>query len=470
MLLSISTTHLPATDLGYLLHKHPDRFQSFDLSFGQAHVFYPEMTERSATAVLVLDVDPVGMIREGNLAKVTGSPLANYVNDRPYVASSFMSVAISQVLGSALGGRCVQRPELVNRPLPLTARLDVLPVRLAPGMVERMFEPLGYHVKATRLPLDEQFPDWGDSPYYSVELSGNVTLAQLLTHLYVLIPVFDNEKHYYVADDELEKLLAKGAGWLATHPERETIARRYLRFRPSLYRQAIQRLAEESDPPRESEEAVQEDPRELELERALSLNEQRYAAVLEVLRSSGATSVVDLGCGEGKFLRELTRERRFKRIVGLDVSMAALENAQKRLGIETLSSTPSETERVSLMQGSLMYRDERLSGFDAAAVVEVIEHLDPTRLSALERSIFEFARPQTVALTTPNREYNVTWETLPSGQFRHGDHRFEWSRDEFQAWARRVAQTHGYQVRFEPIGPVDDTLGSPTQMGVFERD
>lgn len=468
MLLSISTTHQPATDLGYLLHKHPDRFQSFDLSFGEAHVFYPEMTEHSATAVLVLDVDPVGMIRDGHLAKSSGSPLANYVNDRPYVASSFMSVAISQVFGTAMGGRCVQRPELVSQPLPLTARIDVLPVRLAPGMVERMFEPLGYRVTAKRLPLDEQFPAWGDSPYYSVELSGTVTLAQLLTHLYVLIPVFDNEKHYYVADDELEKLLAKGAGWLAAHPERETIARRFLRFRSSLYRQAIRRLDEESDPRPESEEAVPQEAPETELE--LSLNQQRYVAVLEALRSSGAASVLDLGCGEGKFLRELVRERRFKRIVGVDVSMAALENAQQRLRIETLSSTPSETERVSLMQGSLMYRDARLADFDAAAVVEVIEHLEPSRLAGLERSIFEFARPQTVALTTPNREYNVVWETLPSGQFRHGDHRFEWSRDEFQTWARRVAQTYGYQVRFEPIGPVDETLGSPTQMGVFERD
>jgi hypothetical protein len=117
----------------------------------------------------------------------------------------------------------------------------------------------------------------------------------------------------------------------------------------------------------------------------------------------------------------------------------------------------------------LIYRDKRLAGFDAAAVVEVIEHLDPPRLAALERVLFEFARPTTVVLTTPNREYNVMWESLPAGKFRHPDHRFEWTRQEFQEWANRVAFNHGYAVRFLDVGPVDANVGAPTQMGVFER-
>ncbi|MGC3971312.1 MAG: hypothetical protein QM775_29425 [Pirellulales bacterium] len=120
-----------------------------------------------------------------------------------------------------------------------------------------------------------------------------------------------------------------------------------------------------------------------------------------------------------------------------------------------------------MLHGSLTYRDERFAGFDAAAVIEVVEHLDPPRLSAFERVLFEFARPRTVVLTTPNREYNVMWETLPAGRLRHADHRFEWTRAEFQTWATGVAVRHGYDVRFLPIGPEDALLGPPTQMAVF---
>lgn len=464
MLLTISTEHNPATDLGFLLHKHPDRFQSFDLSFGQAHVFYPEAGDDRCTACLLLDVDPVGMVR--GKRRNQGFLLGHYVNDRPYVASSFMSVAISQVFGTAMGGRCKDRPELVTIPIPLTARLDVLPVRGGEGFLHRMFEPLGYTIEAVRHPLDERFSEWGESPYYSATISGTKTLSELLTHLYVLVPVFDNEKHYFVGEDELEKLLAKGGGWLASHPEKEQITRRYLKHRSSLYRQALARLIDQEEGETVEDGRTRED-REETLERPLSLNDQRHGAVMAALRASGARSVLDLGCGEGKLLRELLQDRQFEQIVGMDVSIRSLEMAQKRLKLDRLPDR--QAERLKLIHGSLIYRDKRLEGFDAAAVVEVIEHLDPPRLSALERVLFEFARPQTVVLTTPNREYNVMWETLPADQYRHADHRFEWTRQEFQDWANRVGGQHGYSVRFLPVGPEDEKVGSPTQMGVFER-
>jgi 3' terminal RNA ribose 2'-O-methyltransferase Hen1 len=464
MLLTISTEHQPATDLGYLLHKHPERFQSFNLSFGQAHVFYPEARADRCTACLLLDVDPVGMVR--GKRRDASFLLGNYVNDRPYVASSFMSVAISRVLGTAMAGRCRDRPELVDTPIPLSVRIDVLPVRGGDEFLRRMFEPLGYTLEAVRYPLDERFPEWGDSLYYTVSISGTKTLSELLMHLYVLIPIFDNEKHYFVGEDELEKLLAKGSGWLAAHPEKEQISRRYLKHQPSLYRQALARLVEEEQVEPVDEESNGQQQEE-SLERPLSLDEQRQGAVLAALRASKARSVLDLGCGDGKLLRELVQDRQFERIVGLDVSIRALEAAQKRLKLDRLPE--KQAERVKLMHGSLIYRDRRLDGFDAAAVVEVIEHLDPPRLSVFEGVLFEFARPETIVLTTPNREYNVMWETLPAGQFRHSDHRFEWTRKEFQEWASEVAERHGYTVRFLSVGPLDETAGSPTQMGVFER-
>ncbi|TWT34173.1 3' terminal RNA ribose 2'-O-methyltransferase Hen1 [Blastopirellula retiformator] len=465
MLLSITTTHQPAVDLGYLLHKRPGRFQSFDLSFGQAHVFYSEATDDSCTACLLLDINSVDMVR--GKGRDSNFGIGQYVNDRAFCASSLLSVAIAQVLGTALGGRCNERPELVSQPIPLTARLDVLPVRGGEQLLHRLFEPLGYEVEATRHPLDDRFPQWGESSYYSATIRGTTTLSQLLTHLYVLMPVFDNAKHYFVGEDELEKLLAKGGGWLAAHPEKEQITRRYLINRPGLYRQALARLVEE-EPVAASEGTASGDRHEEKLEKGISLNEQRLGAALAALRASDAKSVIDMGCGEGRMLRELLEDRQFERIVGVDVSSRSLEIAERRLKLDRRPE--KQTERIKLLHGSLLYRDARFSGFDAAAVIEVIEHLEPFRLSALERVLFEFARPETVVLTTPNREYNVMWETLPAGQFRHADHRFEWTREEFQDWADQVSRRFGYTVVFLGVGPVDDAVGAPTQMGVFQRD
>lgn len=466
MLLTISTTHRPAHDLGYLLHKHPDRFQSFDLSFGKAHVYYPEVGEDRCSACLMLDVDAVGMVRGKNPGDAF--LLSQYVNDRPYAASSFLSVAIAQVFGSALQGRCKDRPELAATPFPLEARLDVLSVRGGEAVLRAMFQPLGYEVEAVRHPLDERFPDWGESPYFSVAVRKTTTLADLLTHLYVLIPVFDPRKHYFVGDDELEKLLAKGEGWLATHPEKDEIARRYLRFQPSLYRLALRRLVGEEEPVEGDDEAPVKERAEESLEQPLSLNDQRLMTVMAALRSCGAKRVLDLGCGEGKLIRELLKDRQFEEILGMDVSVRTLEVAARRLNLERLPD--HQANRVKLIHGSLTYRDKRLAGFDAASVVEVVEHLDPPRLKAFERVLFEFARPRTVVVTTPNREYNVTWETLPAGQFRHADHRFEWSRQEFQGWATGIAARFGYEVRFLSVGPEHEALGPPTQMGVWRCD
>ena len=330
----------------------------------------------------------------------------------------------------------------------------------------RVFEPLGYEVEAVRHPLDERFPEWGESPYFSVTVRKTTTLADLLTHLYVLIPVFDNRKHYFVGEDEMEKLLAKGEGWLARHPEKEEIARRYLRFQPSLYRMALSRLVLEEEPAEGEDETPEKEKAEASLEKPLSLNEQRLMTVMAALRSCGAKRVLDLGCGEGKLVRELLKDRQFEEILGMDVSVRTLEVAARHLKLERLPD--NQANRVKLIHGSLMYRDKRLEGFDAASVVEVVEHLDPPRLSAFERVLFEFAKPRTVVLTTPNREYNVTWETLPAGQFRHADHRFEWTRQEFQGWANGIAARFGYAVRFLSVGPDHEALGPPTQMAIFD--
>ena len=467
MLLTITTTHQPAIDLGYLLHKNPAHLHTFPLAFGQAHVFYPEADADRCTAALLLDVDPVGLVRNRRGPSGEGGTLDQYVNDRPYVASSFLSVAISRVLGSALGGRSKHRPDLAQTKIPLQARISVLPCRGGENFLRRLFEPLGYEVVAERHPLDESFPEWGDSSYFTVQLTGEVRLQDLLTHLYVLVPVLDNEKHYWVGDDEVEKLLRHGSGWLSSHPEREEITRRYLKYRRDLAREALARLTEDEAPDVDVTEAIH-DSEEEAVERTVNLNEQRLNTVLAALKSANAKRVLDLGCGEGKLLRALLADRAFDEIVGVDVSHRSLEVAHERLRLERMPDR--QRQRIKLIHGSLMYRDKRLFGFDGAAVVEVIEHLDEPRLAAFERVLFEFAKPATVVLTTPNVEYNARFETLPAGKFRHKDHRFEWTRNEFEDWANAIANRFGYAVRFLPVGPEDEALGAPTQMAVFNKD
>jgi len=465
MLLTITNTKAPATDLGYLLHKNPSRLQSFSLAFGEAHVFYPEVGAERCTAALLLDIDPVGLVRKKRGPAGEGGLLEQYVNDRPYVASSFLSVAIARVFRSAMAGTSKERPELVHEPLPLLARVTVLPCRGGEELLRKLFEPLGYEVRVKHHPLDEKFPQWGAGPYYTVELENSVPLKQLLTHLYVLITVLDADKHYWIGQAEVEKLLENGKGWLQSHPEREAIVSRYLRFR-KLTRQALARLVEEEAPDAD-EEQEQRSEQEIEIEKPIKLHEMRLRTVAQELKASGAKRVLDLGCGEGKLLRELLKEKQFEEIVGMDVSYRSLEVAHERLHLDTMPAT--QKKRIRVFQGSLMYKDKRLAGFDAAAVVEVIEHLDEPRFAAFERMLFGHAQPGRVVITTPNAEYNVRFPTLPAGQFRHKDHRFEWSRNQFQNWATATAQKFGYKVEFRPIGEEDPEVGAPTQMGVFSR-
>jgi 3' terminal RNA ribose 2'-O-methyltransferase Hen1 len=466
MLLTITYTGNPATDLGYLLHKSPSRVHSFEQVFGKAHVFYPETSAERCTAAMLLEIDPIGLVRNRRGPSGEAHMLEQYVNDRPYAASSFLSVAIARTFGTAITGRSKERQELADTPLPLEVRIAVLPCRGGENLLRRLFEPLSYEVTALRHPLDTKFPEWGESPYFTVTLKATIRLSDLLTHLYVLIPVLDDDKHYWVGDAEVEKLLRHGEGWLRGHSERELITNRYLKHQRRLTREALTRLIGEEEP--EAEELAEIHTREEEaIEKPISLAEQRMGAVMAALRSAGAKRVLDLGCGEGRLLRELLKDKTFAEIVGLDVSHRVLEIAAQRLHLDNLPTM--QKERIRLLHGSLTYRDARLAGYDAATVVEVIEHQDAPRLAAFERVLFEFAHPQTVVVTTPNVEYNVKFETLPAGKMRHKDHRFEWTRPEFQAWATSMATRFGYSVRFLPVGSEDQAVGSPTQMGIFTR-
>jgi 3' terminal RNA ribose 2'-O-methyltransferase Hen1 len=379
-----------------------------------------------------------------------------------------LAVAIKEAFRTALTGRCDARPALAAEPIPLELHVPALRCRGGKTLADRVFAPLGWTVDAETRPLTPG--EWGDSPYLGLRLTGELRLADALNHLYVLLPVLDDAKHYWVSTDEVDKLIRAGGGWLAGHPEKELITRRYLAHQKRLTRSALARLAEADDiEPEELDNAVpEESPEETPADdKAKPLAVQRREAILAVLHECGARRVGDLGCGAGALTRDLLRDTSIDHVLATDVSARALLLAARHLNLERMPD--KQRERLTIFQSSLTYRDDRLAGLDAAVLMEVIEHLDPDRIPALEHVVFGAAAPGAVVVTTPNAEYNAHFETLPPGATRHPDHRFEWTRAQFRAWGGRVADRYGYQARFLPVGPEDPRDGPPTQLAVFSK-
>lgn len=458
MLLTITYTGHETQDLGYLLHKNPYRPQEFELNSGKAYVFYPEVSDHRTTMALMLDINPIDLVKGKQGSESNG--LFDYVNDRPYTASSFLSTAITKIFNTAMNGRCDKRQQLADSPLDLTAHICAIQGK--DEFARKVFEPLGYTVKTSKTVLDEKFQEWGESPYIDLEISGNVRLADLLNHLYVLIPVFDKQKHYFISEDEIDKLMSHGGEWLADHPARKEIIYRYFLMKKSYAHITIDRLTE-NEP---VEEVAEENEKDIP-EKKMSLNLQRLETVKNAVLASGAESVIDLGCGECRLTRLLLDQKQIRKVTAVDVSAHELEKAKTRLHYETMNE--HRKNKLTLMQGSLTYRDRRFSGYDCACVIEVIEHIEPLRLPAFERNVFEFAEAETVILTTPNKEYNENYEFIPEGQLRHNDHRFEWTREEFRKWSDYICGKFGYTVEISGIGDDDGIHGTPTQMGVFTK-
>jgi 3' terminal RNA ribose 2'-O-methyltransferase Hen1 len=452
VLLTITATCEPATDLGYLLHKHPDRVQAI----GAASVFYPEASADRCTAALLLEVDPIALVRR---ARAGGQPeLAQYVNDRPYAASSMLAVALKEAFRTALTGRCEARPELAQREIPLEIHVPALRCRGGADLAHRVFAPLGWTVTAEPVPFDP--PEWGDSAYLDLRLSGEVVLKDALNHLYVLLPALDDAKHYWVSTDEVDKLIRAGGDWLATHPEKALITQRYLAHQRELTQSALARLAEVDDTaPEYLDNAVSEQDEPT----TRPLAAQRREAILDIVRERNVRTVGDFGCGAGALTKDLLALPQLDQVIATDVSARALQLAARRLHLDSRAQP-----RLKIFQSALTYRDDRLAGLDAAVLMEVIEHVDPPRLPALARCVFGFAAPGIVIVTTPNAEYNVHYPGL--GATRHHDHRFEWTRAEFAAWAQLAAADYGYQVTFRPVGPATPGEGSPTQLALFTRE
>ncbi len=470
MLVTVTSTGTSATNLSHLLRTHPDRAQAFPVSVGTAHVFYPEASNARCTVAMLLEVDPIGLVRDKRF-RGSSAALGRYVNDRPYASSSMVAVALGKVFRTAMNGTSDSFPELVETALPLEISVSALPARGrdSAGIVTALFAPLGWEVEETAIPLDSEFPLWGPSPYVDLTLRGEVRLGEALRHLYVLLPVLDDAKHYWVSEDEIGKLLRAGAGWLPDHPERDLITRRYLAHQRSMVDEAAGLLALEARVTALDDVAVAGDlAPDAADKHPRPLAPQRADAVLAALHDVGARTVADVGCGEGELLKRLLADPRFTTVIGTDVSAGALARADRALNLREASDR--QRERMRLMQSSVTYQDDRLADLDALVLMEVIEHLDLERLPALETAVFGTAAPRSVIVTTPNCEYNSLFSALPVGVFRHPDHRFEWSRAELAEWADGVAERHGYSVEYRTIGEVHPELGSASQLALFRKD
>lgn len=462
MLINITVTGENAKALSYILWKNPDHIFDREFSSGHVVVFFSEYSNQKATASLLVLVDSVGMVRSE-----WGRISSSYVDHRPYAASSIASVALKEAYSSAFAGKSetAEIDAVIKQKLPVEIELSSVWVKGGVQSIHDFFEPLGYAVNAEKLLYESKWLK-SDSCVFNVTLTGMQTILDLLRHLYVLLPALDNKKHYFVNENEIVKLLSHGEGWLETHPYKERIVSRYLIHRHNLIEEALEQLAEEVQDEETEENAA---GAEEAMERPIRLQEERLQTALAVMRTldPAPLKIGDIGCGSGDFIRLIENDRAFSEVIGMDVSSKVLQIAEKRLHLDRRNAWQSP--KISLIHGSLAYKDSRLKGLDAVLMFEVIEHIDAIKLPVVEYNIFEFLTPGYVMVSTPNKEYNQLFPSLEKNALRHRDHRFEWTRDEFRQWAGAVTAKYPYEVDFFQVGPRDDNLGAPTQMAVFRK-
>lgn len=474
MFLSIAVSGEHAPDLGFVLYKHPGRFFEKSASKGRVTGGFTENREDFAEFTLAVEIDPVERVRGVNWDR----GIASYVEPMPFLAASHMSQALSQALGSAMNGVLGSKDPVIDtrvkaagvKPWPLTIKVGA--VRCSPYMIESLFSELGWSVEIESHNLDVPgVSEDDDRPLHVFTLKGEATVSDALTQLYVLLPVLDPSRHYFYDESEARKLFEKGGDWLKGHSSRDLIISRYLSKSKELRgyaRQLFGNFQEKKDLDEliaETEELMRDwdDPDDT------SPHQQRHSQIIRDVVSWGARSVIDLGCGEGRLLERLVRIAPDMRVVGIEPSAREIERARKRL-----SNNPGKNldPRVEFVHGSAMYGDERFKDFDAAILSEVIEHVDEDRLSLLARSVFGIMAPRRVVITTPNGDYNRVFGLRP-GEFRHADHRFEWTLAECQAWVVGVTAAYPYEAEITPVGgrnaDADEGHGEVSHYIVFTK-
>jgi 3'' terminal RNA ribose 2''-O-methyltransferase Hen1 len=456
MLLTITYKGKDTQDLGYMLFKNPNRPQSVKLTTGSAYVYYPKVSDEETTIALLLDINSLDLAKGEKGKDVQPQSLFDYVNDRPYVASSFLATAMNKVFGTAISGRGDEYQELVDSKLNLSATIHMFPCPVDKERINKVFEPLGYEVNYETFLLDNKFPEWGDSKYVNLTVSGNVVLRDLLKQIILLIPVFDKFKHYDVSNqDELNKLLKLGDGWLSDHPEKDFIVNRYLQFKKGLVNKAQEHLKSDVD---EIEESIDKAVTEKEE----SLNTTRFNSVINELIKIEAKSVLDIGCSNGKLLEAIRDKMPNIKLAGIDVHLKAVSIADKM-------ANKKDLDKIDFFQSSILYKDKRFKGYDAVTAIEVMEHIDEFKLYLFEKVLFGYINPRVAILTTPNKDYNENYDNINNKGLRHFDHRFEFTKREFESWVTKICSKYGYIYFFKSIGKADEKDQQPTLMVTFMK-
>ena len=469
MLLTITCKGEHASELSFLLHKNPYKVQEFNVIMGKAYVFYPKVSDIETTVALLADLNPIDLVKgKEGVKQDSYYTLFDYINDRPYSINSFTSSIISKVFNTACAGKCEHLPELVKTELDLSCTLYALPVKGRLDMINKIFEPLGYEVSYEEKILDSEFEEFGKSSYVDLTIHNeHITLYNLLNQIRILIPVFDKEKHYYVDEKEVDKLIRLSIDWLKDHPEKNRIVGRYFSKDKKLAVKALEALKIDEI----KNDDIEEDntTSEKTIEKKVRLNDQRLETVKKTIIENNCKTVLDYGCGEGNLESILANESSISQITFTDISFNALKNTKFR--IRSKMKNEDYDNKFSSFQSSLLYRDERCRNFDCICLIEVIEHIELNRLDTIVENIFGYYKSKIIIITTPNREYNIKYEFLEEDKLRHPDHRFEFTRDEFYKFVNNIVDNdrYPYNAIIESIGEIDDTVGSPTMMAVFYK-
>ncbi|MDN4617361.1 3' terminal RNA ribose 2'-O-methyltransferase Hen1 [Paenibacillus sp. PsM32] len=481
MYLTIKATGEHANMISHLLAKNPHNLYDRTEKGARVRLVYTSFEPHDTEAILFVTPDPIELVK--------GTPdhydITQYINDRELAVSSLFCSYIRPALGTALNGKPkADYMNWVDYQFDLQMTFGPVASDLPDHVVESLFQPLGYEVQMERGEIDYSFDLKNRSTVRHIQISGQQTLQQMLRQVYILIPVLDNYKHYYINEDEIERLRRYGEGWLSTHPQHDLMIKRSLRFAPLIkeYEQQVANdasmdtlLTEISTHSVEDATAQAESAEPLEIIDGLEttieppvvrLNELRYRAIVEqVSLLPQRKQVIDFGAGEGKL------SVRLGQIEGVEQVWAVEPSMQSQLrAIDRFAKLEGRTDDVIpvITTGSLFYRDERWIDQDVIILCEVIEHINEVRLPQVIHTLFTDYRPQTLIITTPNREYNEVYD-MDTEEIRHADHRFEWTRAEFEQYCTQWIQNRPYTFTISGIGEKHEQYGQPTQMVVFHR-
>ncbi|WP_042142009.1 methyltransferase domain-containing protein [Paucisalibacillus sp. EB02] len=446
MQLTIHATGSNVEVISYLLAKNPNNLYERSNNGHLVRMFYNKFTSEEVEVTFFVTPDPINLSRNSS----ENYDITSYINDREFVVSSIFCSFLRSALGTALNGKPKEEyASWVNHAFNFQFSFGPLTSDLSDKQIIDLFAPLGYEVEITYGKVDYQVNIKSKSTARFVTLKGLTTLQNGIRQIFMLIPVLDNYKHYYIDEKEIEKIERYGEGWMDTHPQREFILRRALRFKELL--DSVEMDAKSKSEGKAAEKRVR-------------LNDLRYEKIIDYIKNlTNRESIVDFGSGEGKLSVRLGFVKGVKEILAVEPSEVAALKALKRF--EELRGKENFLQPTPVM-GSLFYFDERLKSKDVIVLCEVIEHIDEYRLPKIMGTILREYKPKTLIITTPNQEYNQVYDM--GKEYRHSDHRFEWTRVEFQEWCNSH-NPGSYELTFEGIGEEHPTFGYPTQMGMFTR-